>query len=296
MIDLNFNFDFLNNEYFFYERLVILFFSFVPALMLVGFVLRSDKKSKEPSKNILICLLSGILTISLAQFFERLVMPYFQNNVILTFIWATIEELSKISIFYLFLYDNKYYDDIYDGVVYMALIALSFAGLENIMYAFSESTVQDSISLAIMRDFTTIPLHVICGIVIGYFLSLGNFSKVKDKKLKNFAFAIIIPSLIHGTYNNLMSFLGSINVNNNNSFLIMIYVVIPLLSIMVALFYIAFKTLKNVIILNTCFIKNKKYDDNYSYLMNYNEYKVCNDRNKRIELYNKFNNKKKGKI
>lgn len=295
MIDLNFNFDFFNNEYFFYERLIILFFALVPTLMLVSFVLRSDKKSKEPSKNIIICLLSGILTISLAQFFERLVMPYFQNNIVLTFVWAAIEELSKISIFYLFLYDNKYYDDIYDGIVYMALIALSFAGLENIMYAFSESTVQNSISLAIMRDFTTIPLHVICGIVIGYFLSLGNFSKEKDKKYKNFALAFVIPSLIHGVYNNLMSFLGSINVDNNNSFMVMMFVVIPLLSIMVGLFYIVFKTLKSVITLNRCFIKNKKYDDNFSYLMNYNEYLVSNNRNKRIELYNKFGSKRKEK-
>ena len=97
----------------------------------------------------------------------KLVMPYFSNSVILTYVWGFIEELSKIAIFFLFIFDNKHYDDIYDGVVYMTLIALSFAGLENIMYAFSENTVSESISLALMRDFTPIPLPVICGVVIG---------------------------------------------------------------------------------------------------------------------------------
>ena len=295
MINFSFNFDLFNSEYFFYERLVILLFSLVPTLCLIYFTLYSDKKSKEPNKNIIICLLSGILTISLAQFFERLVMPYFSNSAVLTFIWATIEELSKISIFYLFLFDNKYYDDIYDGVVYMMLIALSFAGLENIMYAFSESTVSDSISLALMRDFTTIPLHVICGIVIGYFLSLGNFSKDKSKKRKNYVLAIIIPSIIHGTYNNLMSVLGSLNVDYNNPIMVLLLLVIPLTLIMIALFYIAIKFLKNTYKLNKVFINNGKFDKKYEYLMNYDEYLDSNDRKKRVNMYNKISLNKKRK-
>ena len=172
MINLSFDFNLFNSYYYFYERLLILVFSLVPSILLVLFVLHTDKKSKEPKKNIIICLLSGILTIALASYFERLVQPFFSNNIILTYVWATIEEISKISIFFLFIFDNKHYDDIYDGIVYMALIALSFAGLENIMYAFSESTISDSISLALMRDLTTIPLHVVCGILIGFFLSL----------------------------------------------------------------------------------------------------------------------------
>ena len=192
MLRFNFNFDLFNSDYFLYERFLVFLFALVPAILLVVFVLYTDRKSKEPAKNIILCLLSGFLTIALAQYLENLVMPYFSNNIVLTYIWAFLEEVSKAAIFFLFVFDNKYYDDIYDGLVYMALIALSFAGLENIMYAFSESTVASSISLALMRDFTTIPLHVICGIVIGYFLSLSYFSKTKKKKYVNIVLALLV--------------------------------------------------------------------------------------------------------
>ena len=183
-------------------------------------------------------------------------MSYFSNNILLTYIWAFIEELSKMAIFFLFIFDNKYYDDIYDGVVYMMLIALSFAGLENIMYAFSENTVSNSISLSLMRDFTTVPLHVICGIIIGYFMSLASFSKRKNKKYINILLAILISSFIHGTFNNLMVILDRISVSSNIQ--IILFKTMPLFVIMIALFVIAVKFVKKSNSLNNIFIKNEK--------------------------------------
>lgn len=292
MINLSFDFDLFNNYYYFYERLLVLIFSLVPTILLVWFTLHTDRKDKEPKKNIIICLLSGILTISLAIFLENAVMPYFSNNIVLTYVWATIEEISKIGIFFLFILDNKHYDDIYDGVIYMALIALSFAGLENIMYAFSESTVSDSISLALMRDLTTVPLHVICGIVIGFFISIGNFSKDKYKKYLNFSLAVIIPSFIHGTYNNLMSLLGNI-VINDSAIMILLFKAFPLLFIMIILFIIAINFSKKAVTLNNCFVTNNRYEDKYNYLMNKTEYENSVFRKKRIIFYEKTKLKKK---
>ena len=288
MINLSFDFNLFNSYYFFYERLFVLLFALVPAILLVWFVLHTDRKDKEPKKNIIICLLSGILTISLASYLEGLVAPYFSNNIILTYVWATIEELAKIAIFFLFIFDNKHYDDIYDGLVYMMLIALSFAGLENILYAFSESTISESISLALMRDLTTIPLHVICGIVIGFFISIGNFSKDKYQKYINFALAVIVSSFIHGTYNNLMSLLGSINLVDN-AILILLFKALPLLIIMVVLYIIAFKFSKKTLELNNIYINNGKYEEKYKYLMIKSEYKKSETYNNRIVFYEKTN-------
>lgn len=287
MINLSFDFNLFNNYYYFYERLLVLIFSLVPTLLLVAFVLYTDRKSREPVKNVVLCLLSGILTISVAGYFENLVMPYFSNNTILTFIWAFIEELSKIAIFFLFIFDNKHYDDIYDGIVYMMLIALSFAGLENIMYAFSESTINDSISLALMRDFTTVPLHVICGIVIGYFMSLGSFSKSKDKKIINFSLAIVVPSLIHGSFNFLMNFLGNLKIDYNNSIQVLLFEILPLLVIMISLFYLAAKVSKKALSLNKTFINNEQYDKKHNYLMTNEEYLYSSIRTRRIKMYQK---------
>ena len=292
MVHINLSFDLFNNYYYFYERLLVLLFSLVPSILLVIFVLYTDRKSKEPTKNIVICLLSGTLTVALASYLEQLVMPYFSSNVVLTYVWAMIEEICKLSVFFLFIFDNKHYDDIYDGIVYMALIALSFAGLENIMYAFSESTVSNGISLALMRDFTTIPLHVICGIVIGYFASLGNFSKNTNKKYINFTLAVLIPSIIHGTFNLLMTILGNISVDYSNAIVILFTQAIPLILIMIALFIIAIYITKQSVDLNNIYISNGKYDDKHDYLMNHDEYMNSDEKRRRIKMYNKTSRNK----
>ncbi len=288
MLRFNFNFDLFNSDYYLYERFLVFLFALVPAILLVVFVLYTDRKSKEPAKNIILCLLSGFLTIALAQYLENLVMPYFSNSVVLTYVWAFLEEVSKTAIFFLFVFDNKYYDDIYDGLVYMALIALSFAGLENIMYAFSESTVASSISLALMRDFTTIPLHVICGIIIGYFLSLSYFSKTKKKKYVNIVLALLISSLIHGTFNNLMTLLSTINVSNNDSIKMVLFIMLPLLMIMVVLFVIVIKFINKSIKLNNIFVNNLEYDDKHAYLMTSKEFLLSGKNKLKEERYNKL--------
>ena len=296
MVNFSLNFNLFNNYYYFYERLLVLLFSLVPAIMLVAFILYTDRKSKEPAKNIIICLLSGTLTVALAGYLEQLTMPYFANNVVLTFVWATIEELCKVAVFFLFIFDNKHYDDIYDGLVYMALIALSFAGLENIIYAFSESTVSESINLALMRDFTTIPLHVICGIVMGYFLSLGNFSKSGFKKAKNIVVAVLLAGLIHGIFNNLMSFLGDIKVDYSNQIEVLLTQALPLILIMFVLVIIVFIVSNKAVILNERFINNEEYDRKHKYLMTSDEYMESASLRKRINIHNKLVREKEENI
>lgn len=293
MFNISFNFDLFNNYYYFYERLVVLAFSLIPTLILVGFVLYSDRRNKEPVRNIIICLLSGILSVALSGYLEQLVMPYIGNNIILTYIFAFIEEISKMAIFFLFVFDNKYYDDMYDGLVYMMLIALSFAGLENVMYAFSESTIQESISLSIMRDITTIPLHVICGIIIGYFLSLSSFSKDKGRKYINILLALLLSGALHGTFNSLMNLLGNLNINYNNSLQVILFEALPLILIMIALFIVAVKFIKKNIKLNEVYMENKEYDVKHKYLMTYDEYMNSNDRRRRVDTYNKISIKEK---
>lgn len=293
MINMIFDFNFFNDYYYFYERLVVLLFSLVPSLLLVWFVLYTDRKSKEPKRNIILCLISGFMTTTLAGYLESLVEPYFSNSTVLTYVWAMIEELSKMFIFFLFIFDNRHYDDIYDGLVYMTLIALAFAGVENVMYAFSESTISSSISLSLMRDLTTVPLHVICGIIIGCFLSLGTFSKKRSKRWLNFFNAILYSTLIHGTFNISMVFLGKIDVDYNNSLQLFLFQFTPILLIMICLFFVAIRFVKLVVKLDNIYINDLKYEEKYNYLMNYSEYLDSDVRKKRLYLNDKKNLMKK---
>lgn len=144
-----------------------------------------------------------------------------------------------------------------------------------------------------MRDITTIPLHVICGIIIGYFLSLSSFSKNKEKKYVNILVALLLSGALHGTFNSLMNLLGNLNINYNNSLQVILFEALPLILIMIALFIVAVKFIKKNIKLNEVYMENKEYDAKHKYLMTYDEYMKSNDRRRRVDTYNKISIKEK---
>ena len=138
-----------------------------------------------------------------------------------------------------------------------------------------------------MRDFTTIPLHVICGVVIGYFLSLGNFSKDKNKRIKNFILAVVMSTIIHGTFNYSMTLISGFTGANSSFGHILLFQTLPLILIMCILFYVAIKFSRKTLMLNKTFANNETFNDKYKYLMNYNEYVRSYIKNKRDILYEK---------
>ena len=59
-----------------------------------------------------------------------------------------------------------------------------------------------SMDLAIARAFTAVPLHALCGVIMGYYF--GMYAFVSGGK--NLSLALIVPNVIHGSYNFLVSF------------------------------------------------------------------------------------------
>ena len=199
-----------------FELLGVLVLSLVPTIILTSLVLISDKKSREPLKLIIICIFSGLFTISFSLLIGRIVLPQFDLfkdtlfsletfSVIRIIILAMIEEYSKLIVLYVFMSHNEKFDEIYDGFVYSALIALSFAGMETLMYVFNEPSYQDMTSLAVLRNITTIPLHLVCGIAMGYYVAIERFSKTKFQKIRKISKSILIPTFIHAVYNSFFS-------------------------------------------------------------------------------------------
>ena len=264
--------------------LIILFLSIIPSLIIFGIILYSDRKSSEPLPLILICAFSGILTTTLALFLQNFITNslttiYEYNNMyayfgIKVFILSLVEEYCKLSILYLFISHMKSFDDIYDGFVYSAIIALSFAGIETIMYVFKEVTFYDMASLAIIRTFTSIPLHLACGIIMGYYIALTKFSKKKRYKIFELFKSISLPVLLHSCYNLTLTFLAENSVQN---YIINITVVL----FIVIIYIIGFIYIRKIISLNEMYVKNKKYPKKYNFLMHKPEYfKILKKKNK----------------
>lgn len=256
------------------ELFVVILLTIVPSLILLMLILYSDRKSREPLFMILICVFSGAFTICLSLLIDKIILKsniisndLFVNgntfNLQRIVILACVEEYSKLFVLYLFLYKNKSYDDIYDGFVYSSIIALSFSLVETFIYVFSELSYKDMTMLAILRNLTSIPLHIVCGIVMGYFVSLEKFSKNHSKKVLNMFLALIVPTLIHSIYNTFFSLVTFAS----NSYSIILITILFVLSI----YFIGIMFIMKINNLNKIFINNGYYPKQYRFLMKKSE-------------------------
>ena len=76
---------------------------------------------------------------------------------------------------------------------------MGFATLENFYYVYLLADYFDttSMSLAILRAFSSVPAHAVFGVFMGYFFMKYSFIKKGD----NLLFAFLVPFVLHGCYN-----------------------------------------------------------------------------------------------
>ena len=246
-----------------FNYISVIFLSLLTTIIFVFLILYSDRKSSEPLYMILLCLLSSFFTISLSLFLGQFLLPkldlisyglfnYKTQNMVKILMLALVEEYSKLLVLYLFVSKNKHFDDIYDGFVYSSLIALSFAAFESLIYVFNEPDLTSMKSLAVLRGITTVPLHLMCGISMGYFMGKEKFSWGTKNRFINLLMCLAFPTFLHFIYN-----LTLTNIINR-------YMDSNLLSIMVLIFFLPFYIISYIFIdktkfLNEKFIKNIKY-------------------------------------
>jgi RsiW-degrading membrane proteinase PrsW (M82 family) len=257
------------------EIIVVLAITILPSILMFGLIMYSDRKSREPLTMILIAVLSGVFTICISllidkyilksNFFTNLFNTYKSLNLTRIAILALVEEFAKLTALFVFISHNKAYDDIYDGFVYSAVIALSFALIETFLYVVREDSYTNMSSLALLRNFTTIPLHITCGIVMGYYVSISKFSRLKNKKTISLIKGLFIPMIIHTTYN---IFFSIISDTKGTSMYNLIIIALFILSIyLIGILYIV-----KINDLNKIFINNRIYPKKFRFLMNKREY------------------------
>ena len=128
---------------------------------------------------------------------------------------AMVEEGFKWLVLLAFTKKNKHYNSLFDGIIYSVFISLGFAGFENLLYTF-----KFGMETALIRMLTAVPIHLFCGVSMGYYLTwyyIKNNAKLSErrlaeigavpKKMKHlparrfFFMSVIMPSLAHGFYN-----------------------------------------------------------------------------------------------
>ena len=189
-----------------------------PAIILLGIVLWIDRRQPEPAKEIIMALLGGVGSIAiclpLAYLFGGFgIYDETDGSLVGTmmnalFSAALPEEFGKLTLLYLLVRRNKYFNEYVDGVVYAACIGLGFAGFENILYIAQSG--DEAVSTALMRAVLSVPGHFLFALFMGYWFSkwwwtpeqkVGETEgqKAGNKKLYLFL-TLAIPVLCHMTY------------------------------------------------------------------------------------------------
>ncbi len=89
-------------------------------------------------------------------------------------------------------FTRRSFDEPLDGIVYSVLVSMGFATVENIFYIYNET-----ISVAFLRMFTSVPAHATFAIIMGYFAGKAKFNRGQRTKL--FIKGIAGATLAHGT-------------------------------------------------------------------------------------------------
>ena len=189
----------------------------IPAVILMVKVYQSDHLEKESPELLWVLVKAGILSALLALVEEKifsyllqLAVPYNSPwyQVILYFgVVAISEESSKYLCMRRRTWNNREFNCQYDGVVYAVFVALGFALWENISYV-----LHYGFGVALIRAITAIPGHASFGVFMGVFYGLAKRlenSGEHDKSVLYRVLSILIPVLLHGTYDYIASTEGS---------------------------------------------------------------------------------------
>jgi len=176
---------------------MILLLAILPPLLIAYYIYQKDKYEKEPKSLIIKSFLFGCLGIIPAIFLEVLAEGIFASLFLYVFIGiALVEEGVKYFFLKKYLFNKPDFNEPMDGIVYAVMISLGFATVENIFYVYGEEGQE--IQVAVIRMFTAIPLHAVCGVILGYFVGLAKFTDNSKPLLYK---GLFLATLVHGLYN-----------------------------------------------------------------------------------------------
>ena len=192
---------------------LVLLPALLPVFLILFYIYGKDKNEREPLSAILITFGLGaafsFIDIPIERILGQIIYASYGTYSLdyalaeNFFGVALVEELTKWAVLMVYVWKLRDFDWRYDGIVYATSSSLGFAGMENIMYVISYGT-----SVSVGRALFAIPGHAAFGVFMGYFLSRAKHWELKHIPFLKYVvlfFSIAIPTVIHGTYDFLLS-------------------------------------------------------------------------------------------
>lgn len=186
-------------------RLNLLILSIAPTIALIIWCYLKDKYDKEPiiilSKFFILGAFISVIAI-IAEDFLIDINRYsgYSNLLYMSFIVAGLtEEGLKALVLIPNLLKEKNFNEKLDGITYSIFLSLGFATVENIIYIFFEES-KTALGVGVVRGIISVPAHIMFAITMGYYISKYKFSNNVIKKREYIFMAILVPILLHGTF------------------------------------------------------------------------------------------------
>ena len=181
--------------------LTLVALALAPGIAIGLFIYYKDKHEREPLGLLFLSFLYGIIstfvTLYISQPFEQFLILK-EDDVVDQFVnaffkVALIEESCKFLFIRFILYNNKNFNEPFDGIVYSVMVGMGFATFENITYVF-----QYGIQTGFLRMFTAVPAHGAFAVLMGYFLGKAKFTH--HREISYSIIALLIATFFHGLY------------------------------------------------------------------------------------------------
>jgi protease PrsW len=171
----------------------------LPALGLIVYFNRLDRKRPEPRGLIVKSVLFGfvavlpaiVIELIIGAFLPRELNPWVNAAVNGFLVAGLVEESVKFFFVNNVFFKRKEFDEVADGIVYTACVSLGFALVENVMYAFDGNWGY----VLLLRSVTAVPMHAAASGIMGYYIGLSK-SGGRERRASGLAWAVFI----HGAY------------------------------------------------------------------------------------------------
>lgn len=113
---------------------------------------------------------------------------------------ALVEEGLKYLVVMRLAFHHPAFNEPYDGMIYAITTSLGFAALENVLYV-----LQGGAQIALVRGVLSVPGHALFAAAMGYYLGKARFARTNSQQLRNLYRALLVPVLLHGVFDLLLS-------------------------------------------------------------------------------------------
>jgi RsiW-degrading membrane proteinase PrsW (M82 family) len=191
--------------------MLILVVSIAPALALALYFYHKDKYEKEPLSLLGKAFFNGVTVtvfIVIVEFWLLIYIRPIGNTLIKIFLESflvagLIEEGAKFLVFRRLIYDNKEFNEPYDGIIYAVMISLGFATLENLFYVLNGAFkwgILGTLGVGALRAILSVPAHAFFGVIMGYYLGLAKFCQDDKTRHGLMVRALVYPVIAHGLF------------------------------------------------------------------------------------------------